>query len=384
MLTTEDVLHGVATICLTGAALGCLYFVFVAFSVLRFRAREQTVAPAPVPVSVLVPLCGSEPGLADRLRALRDQNYPGPFEIICGSLDPDDPAVGIVREVIAETGDGRIVCHVDSHTVGQNLKVANIANIAKHARHEMLVLIDSDIEVGAKYLSGVVAELQRPGVGAVTCLFYGIDQGDIWSRLAAMSANVHFLPNVVAGLALGLARPCFGATIALTRDTLRRIGGFAAFADQLWDDYAIGDAIRAAGYTVAVAPFAVGHVHTEASAQHLAASQVRQVCTVKSIDPAGHAGSIITHPFPLALVAAAFGAGEQAVAVAMIALACRVGVSWCVEQRFDMRSQSYLLLPFRDLASFAAYIASFFVLTVTWRGQRYRLSDQTLIVDSSS
>lgn len=384
MLTTSEVLHWAATVCLTGAALGCLYFVFVAFSVLRFRGREPASTPVPVPVSVLVPLCGREPGLAARLRALRDQKYNGPTEIICGTLDPDDPAIEIVRQVAAERGDGRIACHVDSQAAGQNLKIANIANIARHARHEILVLIDSDIEVAPDYLSGVVAELQRPGVGAVTCLFYGIDEGSLWSRLAAMSANVHFLPNVVAGLTLGLARPCFGATIALTRDILGRIGGFAAFADQLWDDYAIGDAIRACGYTVAVAPFAVGHVHTESTARHLAESQVRLVCTIKSIDPIGHAGSIITHPFPLALAALALGGGGDAMAVAMIALACRVGVSWCVEQRFDMRSQSYLLLPARDLVSFAAYVASFFVLTVTWRGQRYRLSDQTLIVDSSS
>src|SRR5690242_20397056 len=130
--------------------------------------------------------------------------------------------------------------------------------------------------------------------------------------MAALSANVHFLPNVIAGVALGLARPCFGATIAMTRDTLWRIGGFAAFADQLWDDYAIGDAVRAAGYTVAVAPFAVGHVHTDATARQLAESQVRQVCTIKSIDPIGHAGSIVTHPFPLALIAVALGGGGDA------------------------------------------------------------------------
>ena len=355
MLTTDEVLHWAATACLTGAGLGCLYYVFVAFSVLRFRARDPVAASVPVPVSVLVPLCGSEPGLADRLRALRDQNYAGPTEIICGTLDPNDPAVEVVRQIAAERGDGRIICHADSQVAGQNLKVANIANIARHARHEMLVLIDSDI-----------------------------DQGSLWSRLAAMSANIHFLPNVIGGVTLGLARPCFGATIALTRDILARIGGFTVFADQLWDDYAVGDAVRAAGYSVAVAPFAVGHVHTDSSAREFAESQVRQVCTIKSIDPLGHFGSIITHPFPLALLAVAFGGGGDALAMAMIALACRVGVSWCVEQRFALRSQGYLLIPARDLVSFAAYVASFFVLTVTWRGQRYRLSDQTLIVDSSS
>ena len=384
MFSASEVLQAAATVCVTGAALGCLYLVFVGFSVLRFRRGEPAGAPVPVPVSVLVPLCGSEPGLADRLRALHDQTYSGATEIICGTLDPNDPAIEVVRAVAAEHNDGRLACHVDSHVAGQNLKVANIANIAKHAKHEMLVLIDSDILVGPDYLAGVVAELQRPGVGAVTCLFYGIGEGNFWSRLAAMSVNVHFLPNVIGGVTLGLARPCFGATIALTRDILWRIGGFAAFADQLWDDYAIGDAIRGAGYSVAVAPFALGHVQTESTARHLAENQVRLSCTIKSIDPLGHVGSAITHPLPLALAGFLLGGGVDALSLAMVALACRIGVAWCVEQRFNVRSQSYLLIPLRDLASFATYIASFFVFTVTWRGQRYRLSDQTLIVDSSS
>src|SRR3569623_139585 len=249
MVETSEVLQWAATVSLTAAALGCLYLVFVGFSVLRFRRGEQAPAPVAVPVSV---------------------------------LEPDVPAIDVVRKGAAERNDGRLVCHVDSHVAGQNLKVANIANIAKHAKHEMLVLIDSDIVVKPNYLAGVVAELQRPGVGAVTCLFYGIAQENLWSRLAAMSVNAHFLPNVIGGVTLGLARPCFGATIALTRDILWRIGGVAAFADQLWDDYAIGDAIRGAGYTVAVAPFAVGHVQTAATARQLAEHQVRLGCTIKS------------------------------------------------------------------------------------------------------
>lgn len=384
MLTGHEVLGWAAEVCLTGATLGCFYFVFVGLSVLRYRMREHGSAGAPVPVSVIVPLCGAEPGLAPRLRALRDQDYAAPVEVLCGTLDPDDPAIEVVRQLAAERADRSVVCHVETHAHGQNLKVANLANIAKHAKHDTLVLIDSDIVVGRHYLAGVVAELQRPGVGAVTCLYYGIHDGGLWSKLGALSANTHFLPNVVGGLTLGLARPCFGATIALTRDMLRRIGGFAAFADQLWDDYAIGDAVRGTGHDVAVAPFAVGHVYTAVSAGDLIAHKVRQDCTIKSINPLGHTGSVITHPFPLALIAAGLGGGDQALALGAIALACRVGLWWCVEQRFDVRPQNYMLIPVRDLISFGAYVASFFVVAVTWRGQRYRLSDQTLIVDSSS
>jgi ceramide glucosyltransferase len=382
MLAAAEVVHCAGAFCLTGAALGCAYLAMLAIAVLRFRSGEPTPMLVPVSVSVLVPLCGREPGLAERLRRLCCQNYPGSTEIVCGTLDPNDPAIEVVQCVAAEHNDVGLSWHVHSHVCGQNLKMANVTNTAKHARHEMLVLIDSDILVGPNYLASVVAELQRPGVGAVTCLFHGIGDGNLWSRLAAMSVNVHFLPNVIGGLTLGRAHPCFGATIAVRRDVLRRIGGFAAFADQLWDDYAIGDAIRGVGYTVSVAPFAVGHVQTERTWRELEENQVRQSCTIKSIDPLGHVGSVITHPLPLALAGFMFGGGVDALALALVAFACRVAVSWCVGHRFNLRSSSYLLIPLRDLVSFAAYAASFFVLTVTWRGQRYRLSDQALITES--
>jgi ceramide glucosyltransferase len=163
---------------------------------------------------------------------------------------------------------------------------------------------------------------------------------------------------------------------------LNRIGGLAAFADQLFDDYAIGEAVRATGYTVSVSSFAVGHVYQEQSARALVASQLRQACTIKGIDPIGHFGSIITHPFALALIALALGGGEEALALAIVSLACRITLWWCMQQRFAARSNDYLLLPVRELVGFAAYVASFFVATVTWRGQRYRLSDHTLIADS--
>jgi len=109
---------------------------------------------------------------------------------------------------------------------------------------------------------------------------------------------------------------------------------------------------------------------------------LRQACTIKGIDPIGHFGSIITHPFALALIALALGGGEDALALAIVALACRISLWWCMQQRFSARSNDYLLLPVRELVGFAAYVASFFVATVTWRGQRYRLSDHTLIADS--
>jgi ceramide glucosyltransferase len=382
MLNFGDALRWAVDLSMTGAAVGCIYLLATGWLTLRYRASEPRREPVPVPVSITVPLCGSEPGLYERLLALCDQDYTGKVQIVCGTLDPDDPAMAVVAAVKQARPEVDIECHADPKLHGNSRKMSNLNNIIRHAHYDTLVMIDSDIEIERGYLSRVISELQQPGVGALTCLYYGVHSGTVWSRLSAMTATLHFIPNVLGGLALGLARPCLGPTIAMSRDMLRRIGGLGAFTDQLFDDYAIGEAVRATGYSVAVSTFAVGHVYQEQSARALISSQLRQACTIKGIDPIGHFGSIITHPFALAFIAFALGGGTQALLLMAAALACRIAIGWCMQQRFGTGPADYLLIPVRDVIGFMAYVASFFVATVTWRGQRYRLSDHTLIVDS--
>ena len=381
MLTTADVLRWSVDALLAGALLGCAYLLFAGFLTFRLRARDDRPETNPVPVTILVPVCGHEPGLEQRLTALCDQDYDAPVQLICGISSPEDPAIPAVKRAIAARPDCSIDLHVDPAVHGRNLKVSNLINMAERARHETLVLIDSDIEVGPGYLTSVVGELQRPGVGAVTCLYHGVPVGGLWARLAAMGINTHFLPSVFVALATGLGEPCFGSTIALSHDTLRRIGGFHAFSDQLSDDYAIGQAVRQLGLEVAVPPFALGHVCSDGSARQLLAAQIRYARTIKSIDPTGHAGGVITHPFALSLTAAAIGGGGQALTLAAIALACRVALCWRMERQFAARAGSYLLVPLYDLMSFAVYVASFFGATVKWRGNRFRVVDDTLVTD---
>jgi len=245
------------------------------------------------------------------------------------------------------------------------------------------VLSDSDIEVGPTYLNDVVAELQRPGVGAVTCLYHGVAGAGLWSRLSAMSINNYFLPNVVVARSLGLAQPCFGATIALRRETLDEIGSFDAFADCLADDFAMGEAVRAAGYTVAIPSFSVGHVCFEQSARELLRHQMRQSRTIRSIDPVGYAGAMITHPFALALLGALLGS-PLGLLVAAFAVVCRTALTIAVERAFDLPRHQYWLLPVRDLIAFATFVSGFFGTPVSWRGSRYRvLSDGSVIQESN-
>jgi ceramide glucosyltransferase len=255
--------------------------------------------------------------------------------------------------------------------------VSNLLNMARSIRHDVIVIADSDMRVDRDYLSRVVTALQQPGVGAVTCLYYGDPLAGIWARLCALAINAHFLPSVVVGVALGRARPCFGSTIALRRGTLEEIGGFVAFVDCLADDYAIGAALRAHGCAITIPPFAIAHMCTQTSLRELWRHELRWARTIRSIDPVGYVGSIVAYPLPWALIALLLGVASTALlpatGIAVASVACRMALLRRVEQAYALPRQAYWLVPARDLLSFALFAASFLGRDVSWKGRRYRM-----------
>ena len=342
----------------------------------RRAAARDPGAPHPAPaISLLKPLYGAEPRLRDNLAGALDQDYPAPVEVICGVADADDPAAAVARSLPV-----RLV--VDPRRRGRNAKVSNLANIAAVARHDVIVLADSDMAVPRDYFGRLAGALASPGVGAVTCLYVGRGDAGFWSRLVAAGIDSHFVPASEIGLATGLGHPCMGSTIAMRRETLDSIGGFAAFADVLADDHAIGAAVRETGQSVAVPAMVLVHGCAEASFAALARQELRWNATIAGIDPSGYAGSIVLHPLPLAIVASLIGgkaAGAFAIALALVAR----GAVALAAARLDFGGRSWrdrltalALVPFRDLLSFALFLASFAVRSVDWRGTSLNLGRQ--------
>ncbi|MGO9327273.1 MAG: bacteriohopanetetrol glucosamine biosynthesis glycosyltransferase HpnI [Steroidobacteraceae bacterium] len=366
--------------CLLGAFVGCIFMLVAAACVLGFPEQE-TAAPATLPpVTVLKPLHGVEPGLPARLAAFCRQESNAPVQVLCGAQDHASPAVAAVRGLKADFPDAAIELAIDPRSHGVNRKVSNLINLMPRARHDTLVLSDSDIVVGPGYLRALTALLGSPRVGAVTCLYHGISGEGLWTRLSALAINSQFLPQAVTAVSLGLAKPCCGATIALRRSTLDRIGGFVAFADVLADDHAIGLAVRSAGYDVVTAPFLVGHRCFESSFRQLLLHQIRIARTIRSIDPIAYAGTIVTHPWPLALISLLSGR-PAAVLVALAVLVSRVMLCRCVEWRFGLPRQNYWLILLQDVIAFAVYVASFFGATVHWRGADYRVTAAGTLIE---
>ena len=371
---------------------GCCYLVIAALLTHRFISGSGVPSRTSSPgVTILKPLHGGAPGLAENITSFCIQNYRGPTQIVFGVQDSKDGAILIVERLRAKYAASRLDLVIENTAHGLNQKVSNLINMWGHVEHDIVIVSDSDIRVNSKYLSRIVAALEQPGVGAVTCLYHGFAAAGPWSRLAALGINAHFLPNVIVGIEAGLARPCFGSTIAFRRKEFAEIGEFVAVANCLADDYAIGAALRARGYEIKIPPITVGHACAETSVLDLWHREVRWARTIRSIDPIGYAGSIVAHAFPLALIAALAGgvAGSVqpvvGIGLCLTALLCRLTLLGRVEQAFALTSQSYWLVPVRDLLSFAVFLWSCFGRNARWKNRQYRfLSGGTLVSSRSS
>ena len=341
----------------------------------RLLRRTAPALPDPLPaVTVLKPLYGNEAGLEAALASVLSQDYPAPVQIVFGLHSADDPAQAVVARLRAHFPGRDIAVVTDPRSHGENAKISNVINMMEEARHDILVLADSDIAVPPDYLKSVVGALSAPGVGAVSCLYSARGRAGAWSRLAAMGVSYQFLANAAVGIGLKLAHPCFGSTIALSRATLAEIGGFAAFADLLADDFEIGRAVRETGRTIAYPPLAVVHGNTEASLGELFAHELRWARTIRVIDPAGHAGSLITHAFALGLIGAGLaGFSPNASAVLAIILLSRLFLKVRMDHIVGTNAGPAWLLPVRDVLSFGVFIASLFGTRVEWRGTRLRV-----------
>src|SRR6185312_350347 len=317
---------------LAGSSAGCAYLAYAGWVTRRFAARAQQRPVRSPPVSVLKPLCGEDPELYENLASLCRQDYPA-WQIVFGVQDAADAAIAVVRRVMAEFPAAELKLVIEAGRRGGNLKVANLQNM-------------------------VTAPLLDPAIGLVTCLYRGVPTGGFWSRLAALHINHGFLPQAMVADSLGASGGCFGATLALRRDTLAAIGGLAAIADQLADDHALGAAVRGLGRTVVLSPYLVDNVIAEPSLAALFRHELRWARTIRLVAPAGFLGSIVTHPMALALGALALGTQPIAAPVLLLAaLSCRALMVRMVDRALGLAPTPLWLMPGRDLLSFAVFAA---------------------------
>ncbi len=356
--------------------LSFLYLLSAIAGVLWFarKMRRATVSLHWAPVTVLKPVCGLEPGLIKNLRSFCDQNFTT-YQVIFAVRDPKDPAIPIIKKIIAEFPDKDLSLVINKRVIGGNLKVSNLVNMFETARHDIIVIADSDVRVRRDYLRAIATPFLKSEVGAATCLYSGTGNKNLASRMGALFINDWFLPSVLISSLFADLKFCLGATMAIRREALMAIGGFEALANYLADDYMLGNVTAEQGYKVALVPYVVENRVFESNLRSLFHHETRWARTIRSVQPGGYAMSFITEGFPLSLLTAITIYAQTsslpwAALPVICALSLRTTLHYVVQNKLaGGAALSPWLIPARDLFSLAVRIGSFFGQEVRWRDQ---------------
>ena len=349
------------------------------WAVRRFSRADPLPEPWRPAMTVLKPLHGDEPLLEQALASFCGQDYPD-FQIVFGLQDPTDPALHVIRRLRTRFPAVDMDVVIDPAQHGVNRKVSNLINMYGHAKHDVIVMADSDIHAGPSYLHQLAATLGQDGVGLATTLYAGIGaSGTLAARLGAGQINHSFLPGALLARSLG-RRDCLGATMALRRAMLERVGGLHALVHHLADDAVLGRLVMARGETVALARAVPATTVPERRVSDLFAHELRWGRTIQSVAPLGFALSAVQYPlFWAAACVALSGFDTHAAALFAAAWLVRAGTMIGIDRALGLATVLPIwLLPLRDVLSVAVILASYGGRKVEWRGHILHISPPRL------
>lgn len=345
-------------------------------------------SPAPLPptgpgITVFKPLKGLEPLSRECLTSFLTQDY-HPYQVLFGVRDPDNPVVALLQELPRAHPRCDLEIVICDEDLGLNPKISTLRQLLPRARYDLLVIADADVKVRPDYLAQVAAAFREPGVGLVSCPYRAGRPQTLGAALEALTIAADFIPSVAVAQTVEDIRFALGATMALTRQALSAIGGFAPLADFLADDYQLGLRVAQTGLQVKILPYVVETNNPEMSFKDYLAHQLRWARTYRVCRPRGYLAYGITHAlvYSLAILLAA-GLAPWAWGLAAATLALRaavVGFSEHLCLKGDLPRWGFGLLPLKDLFSFGLWLASFLGNRVSWGDRDFRVNPEGKLV----
>lgn len=361
-----------------GAAAAAYQLLALIAALLRLAAREPRAHTLP-PVSILKPVHGLDPGFYESIRSHALLDYPE-FEVLFGVSDPDDPAIAEIERLTAEYPSVAIRL-LRGAQPAPNRKVGVLERLAAEARYPLLVVNDSDIRVPRNYLKRIVAPLEDPNVGMVTCL-YRARARRLAGRFEAVGIATDFTPGVLVAPLVGVSEFALGSTLAFRASDLARAGGFAAVAAYIADDYQLSRRIRDLDLRVVISKCVVETSVPDTTWAGMWRHQLRWARTIRLSRGGGYLGLPIANATLWALLLALAGAWWAA--LPLFALRLVSGLTTALFVLGDTRSLSWaFLIPARDLAGLPLWLAGLFGSTVVWRDATLRLDRNGKIVGTT-
>jgi ceramide glucosyltransferase len=356
------------SILLAGSLVYCVLVMLAARSYLRVVPPAANARPA---ITVLKPLCGHDEGLEDNLRSFFAQDYPE-FEIIFGVHCAEDPAAAVATALIEEYA-GRVSAYlvVTGESPIPNAKAYSLNRLVREARHDLLVMSDSDIRCRPDLLRNLASELQDPRVALVTCPYRAVAGTSLWSRLEAIGMNTELMGGVLVARMIEGMKFALGCTLAVRRNVLDEMGGFAYLQGFLAEDFVIGRRTAELGYRVVLSACVIQHrIGSQGIVPNLG-HRLRWARSTRRSRRLGYWGQIFTYPLPIALVLLALW--PHAWPLVLFTLALRAGAALATA-RFALRDplfrRQWWLLPLQDVLGFLVWMGGFLGDTIIWRDRK--------------
>ena len=360
------------------------YYLIALFSAARFFRPPKASAPADFlpPISNLKPIRGVDPEAYENFASLCRQDYPD-YELLFCVSSSDDPVVPIIQQLVRDFPQRQIRIIFGSGRGGSNDKVAKLARLVSEARHDVLVINDSDVRVAPDYLRSVVAPLRDPKIGAVTCFYASTGDATFTDKLQTVGMMSDFFASIVVARQLDGVKFALGTTIATTRAHLAGFGGYESLENRPADDLLVGRLIAEQGYTIELLPYTVSTVPDYATFGELFHKRLRWMVVMRHMRPWGHFGLIFTHSLPWCCAAVlAHPTLTTAIAYFGTYALLRVAMMWLIGihglKQHDLWKRMPLI-PLWDATAFLLWLASFTRSSIRWRGGDYHIRDGQLV-----
>ncbi|MCE1225122.1 MAG: bacteriohopanetetrol glucosamine biosynthesis glycosyltransferase HpnI [Geobacteraceae bacterium] len=338
---------------------------------LFFKDRETVVQRHATAISILKPVKGMDEGSYENFASFCKQDYPAPLQLIFCLAAADDPAIAVIQQLMTDFPLHDISLNIDPTIHGPNYKVSNLINAFPKAKHDLLMICDSDIRVEPTFLQSVTAHFSTPGVGLATSPYRSSSVHGTVTAFEALAFTSEMVPNVVTALKLEGLSFALGAAMTFRRQALQDIGGLEALVDYLADDYQLGNQIHRAGWQLKLDHQFVESMLKPESPATIFSRQLRWARTMRVSRPGGYLASGITLP-GLAIVAAfLIGPPLQALSAICLFYLIRLTVTSLFSRRYlrdNLLPGWAWLLPLRDLLAFGTWLLAFTGNRVNWRG----------------
>jgi 4-hydroxybenzoate polyprenyltransferase len=317
------------------------WFCLASFLLNEVALRGTAAPPISAPsLTVIVPARNEEGRVGAALRALRQQAYPGPLELL---VVDDDSCDGTRREAGEALGPAGRVVAAPSLPDGWTGKCWACFVGAGQARGQLLAFVDADTELAPGALAALAGEVVAQGGGLASLLTrYRMESAGERALVPAFALfQLCFLPISLLNLTRGRASWAafaYGPAVLVEAAAYRRAGGHAAISGSVREDFELGRIIARAG-----APVSFRRGADLAVTRHFRSAREAAACWRRMYDATcGHSlpvaltglvgpALVTLAPPALALAAAATGdlpalAGALAAVAAVVLL--RLALAW--------------------------------------------------------